>query len=150
MSALTLRRNTGGLMFVAAFAAVCGMAWATIQRAPALSSSRPAPMTPASTSVEGSIAEIMGSPTAPFGVAIAIEDGTSTWLAVDPLETVVLQGGRVTQFSNLERGQRVKALYAMKEGKEVARSIEITDPLPIPAPSDKPSQTAPGKPLTEY
>lgn len=106
--------------------------------------------TPAASSqmVEGAITEISGTSTAPVGLAIDGPDGVKLWLAVDPNNTVVLQGGRVTDFAQLESGQRVKARYGAKEGREVAQSIEITDPLPMPAPTG--NRAAAGKSLSEF
>ena len=150
MRGLLLKRNVAGPALLAAFAVACGLACGAMQHSLAVGAAGQTPRMVPSELIEGSIAEIMGTSTAPFGLAISGADGSNTWLAVDPLETVVLQGGRVTQFSNLERGQRVKARFAMKQGKEVARSIEITDPLPMPAPSDKPVSPALEKPLTTF
>ena len=140
-------RNVAGLL-LAALAVVCLMAWAAkgaLQSSAVIGIGALAP----SRLIEGSILEIRGTSAAPFGLAISGANG-NVWLAIDPVETVVLQGGRVTQLSNLEKGQRVKARYATEHGKEVARSIEITDPLPMPAPTDKPVPTAPEKTLAEF
>ncbi len=121
-----MKRITLGWLLGIAILAVA--AWAAVASGPK--------SMPPSQLFEGSIAEIRGASAAPLGVNLSKADGSTLWLAVDPLDTVVLQGGRVARFETLEEGQRVKARYALKEGKEVARSIEITDPLPMPAPAE--------------
>lgn len=131
---------------VAVFALAAWAALAGIQRPAAYG---PA-LLPPSQLWEGTISEIRGTAAAPHGLNISQADGSALLLAVDPLETVVLQGGRVAEFETLEKGQRVKARYAFKDGREVARSIEIVDPLPMPAPTDKPVPTPPEKPLSEF
>ena len=101
---------------------------------------------------EGAIVEIRGSSAAPLAVSLAKADGSTIQVAVDPQETVVLRGGRVAEFNTLEKGQQVKTRYALKDGKEVARSIEITDPLPMLAPASAPAaaSTEPEKPMSEF
>ncbi|MBI3332975.1 MAG: hypothetical protein HYZ93_02655 [Candidatus Omnitrophica bacterium] len=54
-------------------------------------------------------------------------------LALDPRDTVVLQGDRVTKLGHLEKGQKAKARYLLKDGREVATAVEIMDPEPMPS-----------------
>lgn len=143
MTTFAMKPNAVGWMVgVLIVGAVGWAALAAIQR--------PAKILPPSQLFEGSISEIRGSSTAPLGLNILKSDGSMLQLAMDPLETVVLQGGRVAEFKTLEKGQQVKVRYALKEGKEVARSIEITDPLPMLAPTDPSVPAAPEKPMSEF
>lgn len=141
----TLLRWTMGIMVltVAAWAAV-----AAIQRPGAYGGGPKA--LPPSQLFEGAISEIRGASGSPLSLDISKPNGSTLSLTVDPVETVVLQGGRVAEFETLEKGQQVKARYALKEGKEVARSIEITDPLPMLAPADPAVPAAPEKPISEF
>ena len=143
---MTIKRNV--LIWISAILAVGAAAWGAlaVTQGPAFYG----PGTPASSRLfEGSISEIAGASAAPLGVTVAGKNGSVLQLVMDPQETVVLQGGRVTEAGQLEKGQQVKVRYALKDGKEVARSIEITDPLPMLAPKDKP-EPVPPKPMSEF
>lgn len=87
--------------------------------------------------VEGSITFLSGADASAPNKVVVLTRGREAVevyeVMIDPNETVIMQGGRVTRVSQLENGQKVKVRYSEKDGFNVAGVIEITDPLPIPA-----------------
>lgn len=54
----------------------------------------------------------------------------------DPNATLISEANKVVGLSSLETGQQVRVRYSTdKDGKIVARYIEILDPQPMPAPA---------------
>lgn len=87
--------------------------------------------------IEGSITFLSGAEGSVPNKVVVLTRGREAAevyeVMIDPNETVIMQGGRVTKVSQLENGQKVKVRYGEKAGFNVAGVIEITDPLPIPA-----------------
>lgn len=101
---------------------------------------------PESRLVEGSISFLdRGAADLPQKVVVLTpgkEANQEMEVKIDPQETVVMQGGRVTELGQLENGQKVKVRYREKGGFNTASVIEITDPLPVPEEAKEPPPVA--------
>ena len=79
----------------------------------------------------GSITQLDLGAAAPK-LALSDREGRIVEIALDPNETVVMQGGKTTTLEHLEEGQQVKAYHTLKGDQEVATSIQIIEPEPMP------------------
>ena len=68
---------------------------------------------------------------APKNLSLLGKDGRVLDLVIDPNDTVVLQGGKVTTPEHLKQGQKVRVYHALKDRLEVATSIHILEPEPM-------------------
>ena len=119
---------------------------ATPSSSPTLSST-PTPQSPA---VVGSITALDLKSSAP-SLKLAAADGKIWTLGLDPKTTVIWQEGKISTLDQLSVGQRVQVRYTAKDGKEIAKSIQIaqapkaaaTAPAAAPAtPTAAPASTS--------
>ncbi len=52
-------------------------------------------------------------------------DGSSSTIAIDPVTTSVWKMGKMLPLSDLKSGDKVKVRHTTKNGKDVAKSIEV-------------------------
>jgi len=91
---------------------------------PASSSSTP---TPQISSAEGSISAIDLQTNS---LNLTTADGKIWTLALDPKTTLVWKGTEQAKLDNLKVGEKVKVRYVAKEGKQLARSVDINESSP--------------------
>ncbi len=119
------RRSAAGL-FVAV--GVCGVVVAALARESGAVSRSPLPAsttstaTPQITPLEGSLRELN---LAAHRATVSGVNGTSWVVALDPVVTTVWEGSQRSSLAQLKVGQRVKVRSMAKDGRPVARSIEI-------------------------
>ncbi len=82
--------------------------------------------TPQVSTTDGSIATLdLQAPSPSLKVTMA--DGKSMTVAVDPKATSVWQGAAMIKLEQLKVGQSVKVRHTTKDGKEVAKSIQLVE-----------------------
>lgn len=120
--------NRSTIKWVMLGALVCGVAFtAEAAEKKSASSSSAKKSTSASSqtmTAEGTISAI-DLKAAPATVTVTAASGKAVSVIVDPLATQVLQNSAKASFDQLKAGQWVKVRYTAKNGKEVAKSIQI-------------------------
>ncbi len=112
-----------------------------------ISDSSDASKSPAASTPEAKVLSAEGLVTAVAANSVKVTDklGKEWTLAVDPKTLSVWRNGRGSRFDELKAGDPVKVQYSTRDGKQMARSIEITSPKPVAASSSAPASSAPQK-----
>ncbi len=121
-----MRRRSAAGLFVAV--GMCGVVVAALARDLGEGSHSPLPAsttstaTPQITPLEGSLREVN---LATHRATVSGANGTSWVVVLDPAVTTVWEGSQRCNLAQLKVGQRVKVRSMAKDGRPVARSIEI-------------------------
>gem|GEM_PF-2270965 len=78
--------------------------------------------TPQIASAEGSVSDVDFQANT---LKLTASDGKFWTLTLDPKSTLVWKGGQILNLTDIKAGEQVKVRYTSKEGKQVAKSVDI-------------------------